>query len=76
MSLETETIDRLFLELSQFTGAKTWREIALEAERDQMGAVNGKYGLALMMIREGCSDPAGVARKALLPSPPQKDEAR
>lgn len=29
-TLETETIDRLFLELSQFTKAKTGRELVLE----------------------------------------------
>lgn len=29
--IETESIDRLFLELSQFTKAKTAREIKLEA---------------------------------------------
>lgn len=32
---DTETIDRLFLELSQFTKAKTNREIELENIRDQ-----------------------------------------
>lgn len=32
MSYETETIDKLFLELSQFTKAKTSREILLEHE--------------------------------------------
>lgn len=30
--METETIDKLFLELSQFTKAKTKREIVLEDE--------------------------------------------
>jgi hypothetical protein len=33
---ETETIDRLFLELSQFTLAKTWRELALEVENEKL----------------------------------------
>ena len=32
---DTEIIDRLFLELSQFTNAKTKREIELENIRDQ-----------------------------------------
>jgi hypothetical protein len=32
MSMETETIDKLFLELSQFTKAKTAREISLETQ--------------------------------------------
>lgn len=32
MSLELETINKLYLELSQFTTAKTARELALEKE--------------------------------------------
>lgn len=32
---DTETIDRLFLELSQFTKAETEKEIALRVERDE-----------------------------------------
>jgi|KBSSwiS6_1023812.scaffolds.fasta_scaffold451299_1 hypothetical protein len=28
-----------------------------------------RYGLALMMISEGCADPKGVARRALEPKP-------
>jgi hypothetical protein len=34
-SVQTETIDRLYLELSQFTNARTSREIELERERDE-----------------------------------------
>ena len=62
---ETETLDKLFLELSQFTKARTGREINLTAAYDAMASKLDKYGLALMMIREGCADPAGVARAAL-----------
>lgn len=34
--MDTETIDRLYLELSQFTQAKTARELALEKHRDEL----------------------------------------
>jgi rRNA-processing protein FCF1 len=37
--METETIDKLFLELSQVTNAKTRREIELEAEIERLGRV-------------------------------------
>lgn len=56
--METETLDKLYLEIGQFTQARTNREIALERQIDT-------YGVALMMIREGCSDPAAVASKVL-----------
>jgi hypothetical protein len=36
--METETIDRLFLELSQFSNAKTMREIELETKLAQLTA--------------------------------------
>ncbi len=36
--MTTETIDRLFLELSQVTTAKTARELALETENAQLRA--------------------------------------
>ena len=39
MSIETETIDRLFLELSQFTTAKTARELELQAQVDRVWAL-------------------------------------
>lgn len=32
----TETMDRLYLEISQFTGARTGREIALQARVDEL----------------------------------------
>lgn len=35
---DTETIDRLFLELSQFTTARTRRELELEKQRDALYA--------------------------------------
>lgn len=40
--METETLDRLFLELSQITQAKTGREIELEKRLDKEIAIN-KY---------------------------------
>lgn len=55
---ETQAIDRLYLELSQFTGATTKREM-------QLSKIVDRYGIALMMIRQGCGDPAGAARQAL-----------
>jgi hypothetical protein len=36
--METETIDRLFLELSQFTSATTAKEIALQKRVDALNA--------------------------------------
>jgi hypothetical protein len=56
--MTTETLDKLYLEWSQFTRAKTAKEIALAKLADG-------YGVALMMIREGCADPSGVAARAL-----------
>ena len=55
---DTETLDKLYLEWSHFTKAKTACELLLTRQVD-------RYGLALMMIREGCADPAEVARAAL-----------
>ena len=55
---DTEILDKLYLEWSQFTQAKIGRELALQKQTD-------RYGLALMMIREGCADPSDVARRAL-----------
>lgn len=37
---DTEILDKLFLELSQFTGATTAMELALQAEKDQLRAEN------------------------------------
>ena len=54
-TIETETIDRLFLELSQFTRAKTAREMQLD---DLLYAVSRKFPgetrfeTALRYIRE------------------------
>lgn len=63
--METETIDKLFLELSQFTKARTEREIALTAAYDAMKTKIDTYGLALMMIMKGASEPVAVATMAL-----------
>lgn len=62
---ETSTIDKLFLELSQFTKARTGREAALTEAYDAMATKLDRYGLALMMIHHGCADPARVAQSAL-----------
>ena len=60
--MTTETLHKLYLEWSQFTKAQTSKEIALKKLADD-------YGIALMMIREGCADPVGVARRALEATP-------
>lgn len=54
----TETLDKLYLEISQFTEAKTNREIALKSLVD-------RYGIALMHIRAGCAAPQLTAEEAL-----------
>lgn len=63
--MTTETIDRLFLELSQFTQAKTAREIALECElksiRDQLQQIgmkdrNGKRFRPIVMRVMNCKN--------------------
>ena len=38
---ETQTIDMLFLELAQFTKARTWKELDLEKERDELRELAG-----------------------------------
>lgn len=40
---QTELIDRLFLELSQFTTAKTGREMRLEKELEELEKQEGEY---------------------------------
>ena len=55
--------------------ANTVRQSIAEVIEDAIKQVD-KYGLALMMIREGCADAAGLARKTLTPSPQPDPEAR
>lgn len=50
MGYETETIDKLFLELSQFTTAKTKRELRLEAALKLCLTVNERA-----FLDNGCS---------------------
>ena len=53
---ETQIIDMLFLELSQFTQATTAKELALQAERDRLAdlktKVRGKYTAAQHLVGE------------------------
>jgi hypothetical protein len=46
--METETIDRLFLELSQFTKATTAKELKLQAENEKLKE------FVKSTIRQGC----------------------
>lgn len=54
--METENIDKLFLELSQFTKAKTKRELELEAKLQQIVTILGNlfdednYELPMILI--------------------------
>ena len=56
----TETLYKLYLELAHVVPESciTYREIKLKKAVD-------RYGLALMMIREGAADPEAIARKAI-----------
>lgn len=59
MSFDTETIDRLYLELSQFTTAKTETEIALERELDeQTKRANRMASKAGIALRAWCDNKA------------------
>jgi hypothetical protein len=67
---ETETIDRLFLELSQFTKAKTKRDLQLDAlimavERKFPGET--RFETALRYIREAEAK-SSVATAAVTPN--------
>ena len=57
---EIETLAKLYLELSNLLPETvvTARELALKKQL-------GRYGVALMMIAEGCANPDGFARKIL-----------
>lgn len=43
MNFETETLDKLYLEISQFTTAKTGREIKLEQQRDKLLEASAEF---------------------------------
>lgn len=49
--------------------ANTVRQSIADVLEEQNRKIN-KFGLALMMIREGCADPREVAAKALKPKSP------
>lgn len=52
--MDTEIIDKLFLELSQFTGAKTDRELYFEAqcERWKKGIIDDKDTPTVLIPRK------------------------
>ena len=50
--MDTETIDRLFLELSQFTQAKTKKELELQAIVAKLEARIDKLNEELSLYRE------------------------
>jgi hypothetical protein len=76
--MTTETIDKLFLEISQFTQAKTARELELLAQRDQLAAELAKVREALKKIATGAYGhlemPSDIARAALSSPAPQVGE--
>ena len=55
-----EQLCKLYQELANVVPVecRSSREIAMQRNID-------KYGVALMMIEQGCEDPAGLARKVL-----------
>jgi len=59
--METETISKLFLELSQFTDAKTAREISLEIKVDELAS---HVRILAAAIRKDNPD-NGPARRAI-----------
>ena len=66
----TETIDRLYLELSQFTSAKTKRELDLEARIAELEAQNAERVIPKEQLQIGewylCWTNAGVPVAAKL----------
>jgi hypothetical protein len=55
-----ETLCKLYLELANVVpeDCRSKRELRLQHHIDS-------YGIALMMISEGCADPVGVAKAAI-----------
>lgn len=41
------------------------RDHVIDIKVNRQDGIEVRYGVALMMIREGCSDPAGLARRIL-----------
>ena len=54
--MDTEAIDKLYLELSQFTRATTSREHALLRLSDQLGTENGKMRDLLKCVSNAAPD--------------------
>jgi len=55
----TETLDKLYLEWSQFTGAKTRREIELQAQVEALGIhrdILAEHMAHIMAITQGCKE--------------------
>jgi hypothetical protein len=52
MPKETQQIDLLFLELSQFTTAKTWREVELERELAELTVINKQLALKVAELSQ------------------------
>lgn len=79
---QTETIDRLFLELSQFTSATTARELALKDENKRLRGVLAQSIKALQSVRTGddaevrCWDMAERLRQVLEPDPSSPEAGR
>ena len=65
--MDTETIDRLFLELSQFTKARTARELALEVEVARLKEIVVEYDRRIVAI--GGVAMNSVPRKTRRPPP-------
>ena len=61
--METETIDRLFLELSQFTQATTGKELALANQLAEAKAEIEQLRKILSTVLEACKDVNSPDRK-------------
>lgn len=67
----TETLDRLYLEWSQFTKAKTWKEIQLEAAL----AAATKRAEEAERVTQGCRDLIATQRTRIAEVEQERDEA-
>jgi hypothetical protein len=56
----TETLSKLYIELANVIGPDTMSKRDIEA-KDKID----RYGLTLLMIANGCADPADLARRTL-----------
>lgn len=59
-----ETLSKLYLELANVVPHDCQSARELELEKSLQKHIDA-YGIALMMIREGCAEPQEVARKAI-----------